>query len=127
MRFRLAMLAFLLGLVTGTGWAHGNKVYVRGTVEKINADSVLVKTLEGKSVEVKLVASTVYLLHLIDKSAKRSDASEDKLAKVSDLAFGEFVVIHATLKDNTLEADEVKFSRPAATKTAPPAPQKPKS
>jgi hypothetical protein len=33
----------------------------------------------------------------------------------------------ATPKDKTFEADEIKFSGPAAAKTATPAPQKPKS
>lgn len=116
MKLRLALLAFLLGLVTGAGWGHGNKVHVRGTIEKVNADSVMIRTQEGKSVEVKLGASTIYVLHVIDKSAKPSDANADKPAKVSDLAVGDFVVIHATPKDNTLEADEIKFSVPAAPK-----------
>jgi ferredoxin-fold anticodon binding domain-containing protein len=110
------MLALLAVFFVGFALAHGNKVHVRGTIEKVNADSVVIKTQDGKSVEVKLVTSTVYLLHVIDKAAKPSEASEDKPAKVSDLAAGELVVIHATPKDNTLEADEIKFSLPAAAK-----------
>jgi hypothetical protein len=116
MKLRLVMLAFLLGLVGGTAWAHGNKVHVRGTIEKVSADSVVIKTQEGKSVEVKLVASTVYVLHVLDKAAKPADPSQDKPAKVGDLAVGDFVVIHATPKEHTLEADEIKFSVPAAAK-----------
>jgi hypothetical protein len=116
MKLRMTILALLAMLFAGSAFAHGNKVHVRGTIEKVNADSVLIKTPDGKSLEVKLVASTVYLLHVIDKSAKPSDASEDKPAKVSDLAAGELVVIHATPKDNSLEADEIKFSLPAAAK-----------
>jgi len=129
MKFRMHMmvLAVLAMLCAGAAFAHGNKVHVRGTIEKVNADSIVIKTPDGKSVEVKLVASTVYLLHVIEKSAKPSDASEDKPAKASDLAAGELVVIHATPKDNTLEADEVKFSWPAVTKSAQPALPKPKS
>jgi len=119
MKLRTMMLALLSMLFVCFAFAHGNKVHVRGTIEKVNADSVLIKTPNGKSVEVKLVASTVYLLHVIDKSAKPSDANEDKPAKVSDLAAGELVVIHATPKDNSLEADEIKFSLPAAAKPKP--------
>jgi hypothetical protein len=118
MKVRISTLALLFVLVTGTAFAHGNRVHIRGTVEKISADSVVVKTADGKSVEVKFAASTVFL--------SRSN-NEDKPAKAGDLAAGDLVVIHATPKDNTLEADEIKFTGPAAAKTATPAPRKPKS
>ena len=118
MKLRLSLLALLFVLVTVTAFAHGNKVHIRGTVEKISADSVVVKTADGKSVEVKFAASTVFL--------SRAN-NEDNSAKAGDLTAGDLVVIHATLKDKTLEADEIKFSGPAAAKTATRAPQKPKS
>jgi len=115
MKLRISMLALLFALAMGTAFAHGNKVHVRGTVEKINADSVVVKTADGKSVEVKFAASTVFL--------SRAN-NEDKPAKAGDLAAGDLVVIHATPKDNILEADEIKFS--VAAKRATPTPTKPK-
>ena len=115
MKFRLSVLASLLALFTGTAFAHGNEVHVKGTIEKINADSVRVKTADGKSVEVKLAASTVYLV--------RSN-NEDKPAKAADLAVGYLVVIHARSKDNALEASEIKFSVPIRTKAATSAPAK---
>ena len=118
MPFRWSLLALLFALVTGPAFAHGNKVHVRGTVEKISSDSVVVKTADGKSVQVKIAASTVFL--------SRAN-NEDKPARAGDLAAGDLVVIHATPKDNALEADEIKFSVPAATKPATPAPPKPKS
>jgi len=118
MKLRLSWLALLFAVVAGTAFAHGNKVHVRGTSEKIGADSVVVKAADGKSVEVKIAASTVFL--------SRSN-NEDKPAKAGDLAVGDVVVIHATPKDNTLEADEIKFSVPAAAKAGTPAAQKPKS
>jgi len=117
MKLRLGSLALLMALVASVAFAHGTKVHVRGTVEKISADSLVVKTADGKSVEVKIAASTVFL--------SRSN-NEDKPAKASDLAAGDMVVIHATPKDKNLEADEIKFSAPVATKSAPPAPAKPK-
>jgi hypothetical protein len=126
MKLRIFMPALLFVLVTGTAFAHGNKVHVSGTVEKISAESVVVRTRDGKSVEVKLVASTVYLSHISDKAAKPASLNEDKLAKLSDITAGDLVVIHATPKDNALEADEVKFSVPAAAKPAMPASAKPK-
>src|SRR5271169_6353901 len=127
MKLRLFSLALLCTLAAGMGFAHGNKVHVSGTVEKISADSVVVKTRDGKSVEVKLTASTVCLSHVMDKTAKPADLNEDKPAKLSDVAVGDLVVIHATPKENILEADEVKFSVPSAAKPATAAPAKPKS
>jgi hypothetical protein len=126
MKVRLLMLGLLIALASGAGFAHGNKVHVRGTIEKINTDSVQVKTPDGKSVEVKLAGSTVYLLHVTETQATPSE-SADKPAKVSDLAIGDLVVIHATPKGGTLEADEIKFSVPGTNKTAPSSGTKPKS
>lgn len=127
MKVRLSLLVLLFALMAGMASAHGNKVHVSGTVEKIGTDSVVVKTRDGKSVEVKLVASTVYLSHLVDKAAKPADVNADKPGKQSDVAVGDLVVIHATPKNNVLEAEEVKFSPPGAAKPATPASAKPKS
>lgn len=127
MKLRTALMALLLAVVAGIAVAHGDKPHVIGTLQKISSDSIVVKTKDGKSVEVKLVASTRYILHPIGNSASPTDASQDKPAKHSDLAVGDAVVIHTTPKDNTLEADEVRFSVPVAGKTAAPAAAKPKS
>ena len=126
MKRRTAWMALLLAVVTGIAVAHGDKPHVIGTLEKVSSDSIVVKTKDGKSVEVRLVASTRYVLHAIGNSASPSDSSQDKPAKHSDLAVGDFVVIHATPKENSLEAEEVKFSMPAAGKAAAPAAAKPK-
>jgi hypothetical protein len=117
MRLRSGLMAFALAFIASGVLGHGTKVHVLGTVEKIGGDSLTVKGKDGKSVEVKLVASTVYL--------QRSN-NVDKPAKPSDLAVGDLVVIHATPKDNVLEADEVKFTVPVAPKAAAAAPSKPK-
>src|SRR5467141_4967142 len=130
MKLSAALLAlsvvFVTIIVGGNAFAHGDKVRVRGTVEKISPESVLVRTLDGKSVEVKLVASTVYIFHVAGKATKPGVLGEDKSAKLSDIVVGNLVVIHATPKNNALEADEVKFSAPAAPKSAVTAPAKPK-
>jgi len=101
MRAKLFTLVGLALALTIATLAHGDKKHVMGTVEKINADSVVVKTSAGKSVEVKLTPATVYI----------SGAGEQgKPAKLSDLAVGNRVVIHATPSGDTLSADEVRFS-----------------
>jgi hypothetical protein len=117
MKIRLLTLALALAFASGATYAHGNKVHIRGTVEKINVDSLQVKTPDGKTVEVKLAASTIYLLHVREKPAQASDLKEDKPAKLADLAVGDPVVIHATPKGSTLEADEVKFALPPKPKS----------
>jgi hypothetical protein len=109
MRTKLYALLAITALMTSVAWAHGDKKHVIGTLEKINPDSVVVKTAAGKSVEVKLVASTMYVSHA---------GNEDKPAKVTDLAVGDRVVIHATPKGETLEANEVKFSAPTTPSAA---------
>ena len=120
----------MLLLAASVGVAHGNKKHVTGTIEKITPDSVVVKTAEGASVEVKLVATTAYILH-IEKT--------DKPAKAADLAVGQRVVIHATShvtshvttpatpNGETLEADEIKFSTSPSTHATAPTSAKPKS
>jgi hypothetical protein len=111
--FLAVLLAFVIA-ATGLS-AHGDKKHVLGTIEKINPASIIVKTGDGKSVEVKLASSTVYISRV---------ASGDKPAALTDLAVGENVVIHATPKGDQLEADEIKFSAarapsPATSKSHP--------
>ena len=109
MKTKLYALLAIAVLMASVSLAHGDKRHVVGTLEKINADSVVVKTAAGKSVEVKLVASTMYVSHA---------GNEDKPAKLADLAVGDRVVIHATPKGETLEANEVKFSASTAAASA---------
>jgi hypothetical protein len=92
----IALLAALVFAIPAI--AHGDKVHVLGVIEKLSAESLTVKTKEGKSVEVKFAPTTVYL------------TSADKPAKFSDLAVGQRVVIHATPKGSDLIAATVKFA-----------------
>jgi hypothetical protein len=111
MKVRSLALIFSLVLMAGAVLAHGDKKHVIGTIEKMGADEVTVKTTEG-SVDVKLVAGTTYVVVGADKVAKP--------AKLADLHVGDRVVIHATPKpDNTLEAAEVRFSSATAAASKP--------
>ncbi|HEY2462034.1 MAG TPA: hypothetical protein VGI16_14585 [Candidatus Acidoferrum sp.] len=98
---KLRWLIGLLGVLALTASAtlgHGDEKHVIGTLIKVNADSVVVKTADGKSVEVKLISGTAIVMR------------DGKAAKLSDLTTGEKVVIHAKPKGDTLEASEVRFS-----------------
>jgi hypothetical protein len=118
MKAKWLTLTLALALVGGATLAHGNKVHIKGKVEKIGADSLQIKTAEGKTVEVKLAASTLFVLHVPAKAGDLPDANENKPAKLADLAVGDAVVIHARPKDGSLEADEVKFAASASSKVA---------
>jgi hypothetical protein len=106
MKLKVISLLGMLVLTATMMFAHGDKKHVMGTLEKINADYVVVKQADGKEVEVKLVANTMYVTR------------DGKAAKVSDLAVGDRVVIHATPSGEALSADEIKFSVPAAAGAA---------
>lgn len=105
----IALLIAIPGLTSGAAWAHGDKKHVIGTVVKIGADSVTVKTTAATPVEVKLTSATVYTM--------RANMA-DKPAKLADLSVGDHVVIHATPTGDALEADDVKFSHPSDAASA---------
>lgn len=111
MERRVFTLFLTLLFVAITLSAHGDKKHVIGTIEKLNSGSVTVKTRDGKSVQVKLVPSTVYVARV---------ATADKPAVFADLAVGENVVIHATPQGDDLEANEVRFSTSGASGPASP-------
>lgn len=106
---KLGWLSLILALAVAIpALAHGNKKHVMGTLEKVSAESVTVKTVKGKSVEVKLTPKTMYV------------TKDEKPAKFSDLAVGQRVVIHATPKGEELIADQVKFAATTAAAGAHP-------
>lgn len=119
MKVRFAVFLLSLAVVCGAAIAHGDMKHITGTVDKITAGSLFVKTADGKSIEVKILSSTVYVLHTANQPGAASGASPDKPAKLADLAVGDLVLIHAKPNGDTLEAAEVKFSTPAAAATKP--------
>src|SRR5258707_7789399 len=91
---KLRWIALLLAVMFALPvFAHGDKKHVIGTIEKISAESVTVKTADGKLVEVKLAPSTVYV------------SKDGKPAKLTDVSAGQRVVIHATPKGTDVIAD----------------------
>ena len=105
MKLRSLTVLISVALLAGAALAHGDFKHVTGTVEKTSADSITVKTATGSSVEVKVVAATTFVMRA---------GGVDKPAKLSDLAVGDLVVIHAKPVGDRLEAAEVRFSTSAA-------------
>src|SRR5205807_4030779 len=63
-RAKWLTLAIAFAFVGAVAFAHGNRVHVKGKVEKIGPDLLQVRTTDGKTVEVKPTASTVYIQHM---------------------------------------------------------------
>src|SRR5438445_10855972 len=81
MKAKWLTLTLALAFAGGAAFAHGKKVHVKGTVEKIDGGSFKVKTTEGKTVAVKLLARTVYILHTRTKPGGAADAHGPKAAQ----------------------------------------------
>ena len=105
LRWMVVLVAVLIAL---PAYAHGDKKHVIGTIEKISPESVMVKTQDGKTVEVKLAPTTVYV------------TNAGKPAKFADVAVGQRVVIHATPKGTELIADELRFTMAGSAPTPAP-------
>jgi len=109
---KLRWIALIIAFALATpAFAHGDKKHVVGTIEKLSAEAVSVKTKDGKAVEVKLAPTTTYV------------TSDDKPAKFSDLAVGQRVVIHADPKGADLIAATVKFAAGAGMPAAATSPK----
>ena len=87
MKFRW-MILLLAALIASPAFAHGDKKHVIGTIAKISTESVIVKTEDGKSVEVKLAPTTAYV------------TKEGKPAKFADVAVGQTLPSAACTPDH---------------------------
>jgi len=104
---KLRWIAMLIAFVLAVpAFAHGEKKHVIGTIEKVSPEAVIVKTKEGKAIEVKLAPTTTYV------------TSADQPAKFTDLAVGQRVVIHADPKGGDLIAATIKFANAGAAPAA---------
>jgi hypothetical protein len=108
MKTRALILMICLSLAAVAASAHGDEEHVMGTVTKITADAITVKTTASAPVTVAVVAATTF--------TKGKTA-----AKLADLGVGDRVVIHAKEpEEGKLVADTVQFtSKPAATHSTP--------
>ena len=78
----LAVLLFSFPFLATMAFAHGDMQHVMGTVTRVSADSITVKTAKSALVTVALAADTQFMK---DKTA----------AKITDVKVGDRVVIHA--------------------------------
>src|SRR5437879_11781687 len=78
MKAKWLTLTLALAFAGGAAFAHGNKVHVKGTVAQTDGGSLQVRTPEGKTVTVKLLASTVAVLDARTKPGDHPEAEADK-------------------------------------------------
>jgi hypothetical protein len=81
--------------------AHGDQQHVMGTVAKIDAGSISVKTTTGEVKVVTILPTTKFL-------------KGTAVATADDVKVGDRVVIHAKPDGNALNATEVKIGEAAA-------------
>jgi len=95
--FRLSVLAVGLISLSTIVLAHGDQQHVMGTVTKVDAASISVKTTTGEEKVVMILSTTKFVKGTAPATAH-------------DLRVGDRVVIHAKPEGNMLDATEVKIS-----------------
>jgi hypothetical protein len=105
LKIQVALLTMLsLTLLPAIAIAHGGEEHVIGTVTKISAASVTVKTTEGKTVEVGFDAKmTTY------------ERAKQPIQK-ADIKIGDRIVIHAMEVNEKLVAHSVEIGTAGALK-----------
>jgi len=93
---RLSVLAMGLIFWSTIVLAHGNQQHVMGTVTKVDAASISVKTTAGEEKVVMILPTTKFVKGTAGASPR-------------DLRVGDRVVIHAKPEGNMLNATEVKI------------------
>ena len=102
MKARALILFVCISLASVAALAHGGEEHVIGTVSKVTADSITVKTTDNKMVTVGVVPATMFMMGKM-------------MMKKGDLKVGDRVVIHAKEpNEGTLVADTVDYSTPKA-------------
>jgi len=97
---RIGPLAVFVVVVCHTlAFAHGGGAHIMGTVTDLDAQHVVVKAKDGKTVSILVNEKTTYR-----KGATKSTSA--------DLTVGDRVVVHTAGKGEPLTASEVHFSSP---------------
>lgn len=96
MKHHLVVIALLVTLLATTAFAHGGEEHVMGTVTKITATSITVKTAKNETKDLAITDKTTF-----EKSGSP--------ATLADLNVGDRVVIHAMESKGKLTAHVVRF------------------
>ncbi len=95
---RIGTLSVFVVVVFHTlAFAHGGGTHVMGTVADLDAQHVVVKTKDGKTMSVLLNKETKY---------RKGTAAATR----ADLKVGDRVVVHASGKEDKMTASEIRFS-----------------
>jgi len=95
---RIGTLSVFVVLVFPTlAFAHGGGMHIMGTVAALDAQHVVVKTKDGKTMSILLNEKTMYR-----KGAAAATSADPKV--------GDRVVVHTTGKGDLLTAGEIHFS-----------------
>ena len=97
----LVMALFLVLASVQMAFGHEGSEHVMGTVSKVSTQSVIVKTTDGKVVEVGL-------------NAKTTCTRNDKKVALTDMKVGDRVMIEAKEVNEKFVADSVKLGNAAS-------------
>lgn len=85
-------------------FAHGERPHVMGTVTTLDAQRLVIRTGEGKTLSILLTKGTKY---------RNGEASTTG----ADLKIGDRVVVDATGEGDMLTASEIRFASPGEEKS----------
>jgi len=95
---RIGILSlFIVLFLPARAFTHGGGMHIMGTVADVDAQHVVVKTKDGKTMSVLVSEKTTY---------RKGKAT----ANSADLKVGDRVVVHTTGKGDPLTAGEIHFS-----------------
>lgn len=92
-----ALAVFVVLFLHTLAFAHGTGKHIMGTLTDLNAQHMVVKTKDGKTMSILVNEKTTY---------RKNKAA----ATSADLKVGDRVVVHTTGKEEPLTAGEIRFS-----------------
>ena len=95
------LLALATLVLASLAFAHGNMVHILGTVTAVSDHSITVKTTNGDTKTIEVMAETKIL---------KSEAA----ATLNDIKVGDRVAIHAGKEGDKLHAEEIKIGAATA-------------
>ena len=75
---RISALLFAL-LLPAVAAAHGGMREIRGTIQKVDTDSVIVKRVDGNIEAVQLTPSTTYHMRLVSRNLNGASVTPDRV------------------------------------------------